>query len=222
MERKMVIKIILLIFIIVALGVISYVSDTAQLLDHEAMQEVIEDNLIIGVLLFVTTATLLKLLFVPVIPISIAAGFLFGGTIGTLASLASITLGASIPFTLSRYLGSDFIHRVFRRRLAALKEHGAFMAKHGVLPVLFFRVVPILPNMVVNLGFGLTRVKVRDFILGTVLGSIPGAFLLANFGNTVTDYTDPQPYIFAALYIALVITAAVWGYRIKKRGDSEK
>jgi uncharacterized membrane protein YdjX (TVP38/TMEM64 family) len=76
--------------------------------------------------------------------------------------------------------------------------------------------------MVVNLGFGLTRVKVRDFILGTVLGSIPGAFLLANFGNTVTDYTDPQPYIFAALYIALVITAAVWGYRIKKRGDSEK
>lgn len=102
-----------------------------------------------------------------------AAGALFGSWEGvTLALFASI-LAATLSFLIARHLMRDWVrrrlgqHRRFRRIDRLSREHGAAM-------VLTVRMLNLLPFAAVNYGFGVTRVPISTYVLGSLVGRIPG------------------------------------------------
>jgi uncharacterized membrane protein YdjX (TVP38/TMEM64 family) len=126
--------------------------------------------------------------------LTISGGILFGTAWGTLLSLTSATLGASLAFLISRYLGRDFVAKITQGRIQKIDDK---IGRHGFYTVLYLRLVPIFPFNVLNFSLGLTKVKFRDYFFGSLFGMIPGAFVYASMGGAseYIDLKDPRSWL---------------------------
>jgi len=50
--------------------------------------------------------------------------------------------------------------------------------------------VPLFPFFLINLAAGLTRLPLRTFVLGTMIGIIPGGFVYVNAGASLATITS--------------------------------
>jgi uncharacterized membrane protein YdjX (TVP38/TMEM64 family) len=111
---------------------------------------------------------------------TIAGGFLFRLWIGALLSVLAATAGAMILFVLARFVVSDAVRRragPFMARMAEGFERNAFSY------LLFLRLVPLFPFWAVNLGAALLGVRLRPFLIATLIGIIPGSLAYASIGD---------------------------------------
>jgi uncharacterized membrane protein YdjX (TVP38/TMEM64 family) len=109
--------------------------------------------------------------------LSLACGLLFGRVLGT--AVVAATLGATLVFLAARYLFADLL----RRRLGAAGARiNAGFTRHALSYLLFLRLVPAFPFFLVNLAPAFTAIPVRTYVLGTLLGIIPGTFVYVNLG----------------------------------------
>jgi len=84
------------------------------------------------------------------------------------------------------------------------------------------RLLPIAPFSVVNAVAGASHIRLREFLLGTALGMLPGIFAIVVFVDRVTAaVTDPRPYNFLMLlgFGAIVVAVAVFIHRRLVRTD---
>ncbi|MDD2273646.1 MAG: TVP38/TMEM64 family protein [Desulfuromonadaceae bacterium] len=114
--------------------------------------------------------------------LSLAAGAVFGSIMGTLYANIAATLGATLAFLLTRYLLRDI---VLKRFGSALKGINSELETRGFNYLLFLRLVPVFPFFLINLAAGLTRLPLRTFFFGTMLGIIPGGFVYVNAGASL-------------------------------------
>jgi phospholipase D1/2 len=57
------------------------------------------------------------------------------------------------------------------------------LARQGLVTVALVRNLPIAPFTIVNMVAGASRIKFKDFLLGTALGMAPGIFAITVFTN---------------------------------------
>ena len=76
--------------------------------------------------------------------------------------------------------------------------------------------VPIFPFNALNFGLGLTKVKMKNYFFGTVLGIIPGSFALAYFGDSLTESSTLNIILSVTLFLALMFSYKIYNY-FKKR-----
>lgn len=119
--------------------------------------------------------------------LSLAAGAIFGALIGTLYVNIGATVGATLAFLVARYLFHDVIQNKFGPRLEKINRE---LETRGFNYLLFLRLVPLFPFFLINLGAGLTRVPLRTFFFGTMIGIIPGSFVFCNAGASLAAITS--------------------------------
>ncbi len=114
--------------------------------------------------------------------LTLGAGAVFGVVRGTLfVSLAS-TLGATAAFLIGRYLARSMV----ARRVAGnptFKALDEAVADQGWKIVGLTRLSPIFPFNLLNYGFGVTRVSLRDYVLASWIGMIPGTVMYVYIGS---------------------------------------
>jgi len=154
-------------------------------------RELARHNLLTALALFLIAEVLLIAFSVPVgIWLTVLAGFLFGTWLGTAVVNVAGTLGAILAFLAARYIFADSIHRSSEVRprltqwLTALDDG---FRKHGAYYVLLLRLTPVIPFFVVNLGLGLTTVRLRDYWWATQLGMLPISLVIANAGASLAE-----------------------------------
>ena len=117
---------------------------------------------------------------------TIAGGFLFGTWLGTLCAIIGATSGATAIFLAARAgLGGLAPHA---GPLVAKLEAGFRADAFNYLLVL--RLVPVFPFWLVNLVPALVGVRLRTYVLATLLGIIPGTFVFASLGNGLGDIVE--------------------------------
>ena len=134
----------------------------------------------IGILLFSLVYGIGGMLFMPSVPITIAAGVLFGFAAGIPAVLIGSTLGASGGFLTSRY----FMRGKLLRRLKDSSRFGAIdkaIAKEGWKIVGLLRMCP-LPFGLSNYLYGLTGVSFGHYLVATWAGMLPGHLMFVYVG----------------------------------------
>jgi uncharacterized membrane protein YdjX (TVP38/TMEM64 family) len=103
-----------------------------------------------------------------------------------------------------------------------LNELSRRLGDRGLMAVLFARIVPVGPFSIVNIVAGASHIRWRDFLLGTVLGLIPGVTVTSIFvDRAAAAIRDPGPGTFALLAAACAaIVALVWAVRrmLRARG----
>jgi uncharacterized membrane protein YdjX (TVP38/TMEM64 family) len=114
--------------------------------------------------------------------LSLAAGAVFGVLKGTLYVNLGATAGATLAFLVARYLFHDAVQQRFGARLERLNRE---LERSGLNYLLFLRLVPVFPFFLINLGAALTKVPLRTFFLGTMIGIIPGSLVYCIAGASL-------------------------------------
>ncbi len=120
--------------------------------------------------------------------LSLAAGAIFGVMMGTVYAIIAATLGAVLAFLATRYILRDAVQKRFGGRLEKLNRE---LEARGLNYLLFLRLVPVFPFFLINLAAGLTRLPLRTFVIGTMLGIIPGGFVYCNAGASLATLNSP-------------------------------
>jgi len=114
--------------------------------------------------------------------LSLAAGAIFGPVMGTVYAVTAATVGATLAFLVTRYLLRDTVLSRFGRRLEGMNRE---LEERGFNYLLFLRLVPVFPFFLINLAAGLTRLPLRTFVVGAMVGIIPGGFVYVNAGASL-------------------------------------
>jgi len=152
--------------------------------------------------------------------ISAAAGLLFGLLPGVLLAMFSAVVSSFIPFFLARSLGREWVEK----RLNSDQLKAAYQKSEGqggFLFVLLMRLIPVLPWEVQNYVAGLTKVKIPTFLLGTIIGIIPGSFALVFLGDSVSDPTSWQFFAAIGINVVFFLLPVIYLF-IKNRVEKRK
>ncbi|HHT0593471.1 TPA: TVP38/TMEM64 family protein [Legionella anisa] len=111
-----------------------------------------------------------SLLFLPNLPIILAAGALFGFYWGLALNLLSALLSAVIAFMISRHVGLSWLSVKKRKQLDSWLGR---LDSYGWKSLALCRLVPFLPCAIVNYGYGFTQIKASVFIVTSFIFLIP-------------------------------------------------
>lgn len=114
--------------------------------------------------------------------LTLCGGAIFGVAKGTAYNVLASNLGATLAFLMARYFGRDFVSRFMKGRIKAFDEK---VASHGFRFIFTLRLIPLVPFNGLNLGSGLSKIKYRDYLLGSVLGMLPGTFIYTYFADAL-------------------------------------
>ncbi|MHB8769521.1 MAG: VTT domain-containing protein [Syntrophales bacterium] len=136
-------------------------------------------------LIFMLIYAVAPALFLPSIPLSLAAGFFWGPVWGVLFAITGATAGACVSFFLARYLLRDAV----RTRFAAGQWHWLEenVVKHGWKAVAFVRLIPVFPFNVLNYLLGLTPLSFGQYLWSSVVFMLPGCIAFVAFGSSLGE-----------------------------------
>jgi uncharacterized membrane protein YdjX (TVP38/TMEM64 family) len=130
--------------------------------------------------------------------------------LGTIYVIIGATIGATLAFTISRYLAKDFFQKKFFDKFKKLNFYDSKFKKNGFIFVLYFRLIPIFPFNFLNYGLGLTNVKFRDYFLATLFGMLPGTFVYVYFGDSLANFNFINIAISIILILVLSLIVAIY------------
>ena len=155
--------------------------------------------------------------------LSLASGAIFGLLMGTVYAVIAATLGAILAFLATRYLLRDAVLGKFGPKLEGINRE---LEERGLNYLLFLRLVPVFPFFLINLAAGLTRLPLRTFFIGTLLGIIPGGLVYVNAGaslatiNSLKEVAAPRVLGSFALLGLFALVPVIYG-KIKKSGTRD-
>ena len=198
---------------VVFLIVIVIVAFTIDIPSVEEIQAWAESTGLLGAGIFILAYAILTLTPAPKAVISIAAGLAWGLWIGTLLVLVGAVAGAAASFWIGRMLGRDAVEQYTGGRVRAVDK---MLQKRGLLSMIVLRLIPLVPFTVINYAAGLTAVRVRDYMIGTTIGIIPGTMAFVAVGAYGAELNGGF-YIALAALALLTIGGGVVASRIRKK-----
>jgi uncharacterized membrane protein YdjX (TVP38/TMEM64 family) len=155
------------------------------LFSTEALLSLLKAYPVAAPVIFMMIYAVAPALFLPSIPLSLAAGFLWGPFLGVVFAITGATAGACVSFFLARYLLSDAV----RKRFAAaqwqwLEGH---VVTHGWKAVAFVRLIPVFPFNVLNYLLGLTPIPFGQYLWSTFVFMLPACIAFVAFGSSLSE-----------------------------------
>lgn len=116
---------------------------------------------------FLAAHTAASLLFIPRTLLAIVAGLLFGMGWGIVWAASGSIAGAMAGFLVARYINSGVLDLRRLGPVVGRVERGGWRA------VAVLRLIPVMPHSVANYALGLTRLSLRAYTFGSLLGQLP-------------------------------------------------
>jgi len=160
-------------------------------------------------ILYIFIYILGTILLLPSTPLNLSGGLIFGFWFGLMWTSIAAIVAAMISFAYSRYLGRNWVKKRFGIHLQRLDKQ----IKNGGMGYIFaIRLLPLIPYGIVNLGAGLTSIKGKDYLIGTILGTIPGIlpFVMMGAGFSSLGKGDMLTITISLGLTGLLIGGATW------------
>lgn len=148
-----------------------------------------------------------------------SAAVLFRPLDGILAVWSGVVLGSILGFAIARFIAQDFVSRRLKGRANDFNEQ---LKENGFTVILMTRMVGIPPPEIVTYGAGISKISFRDYLLGTMVGSLPGAIVIVVSGDRLLnlDFRDPLAYAFPAFVLITFLLSLLYAKR--KRRDKSR
>ena len=130
----------------------------------------------------------------PTALLSIQSGAIWGPVWGTVYTVLASTIASIIPYLLAKYLGHDFVWKFMGGAKARICER--FFVKNGLVTILLVRFIPVLPWDAVNYGAGLCGFRFRDYVIATLIGTIPVSLAYNLIGDSFGEPLNPAKISF--------------------------
>lgn len=170
------------------LGLHRHLSLVALAENRDALRDFVNSNLVLAIAVYALLYVVIVALSLPGAAVmSIAGGFLFGWMLSVPVTVTAATIGAIIVFQIVKTsLGAALAEKAgpMVQRLSRGFAEDAFNY------LLFLRLAPVFPFFIVNAVAGLCSVRLRTFVVATVLGIIPASIAFALLGSGLDSTID--------------------------------
>ena len=120
-------------------------------------------------------------------PIALLGGFIFGKWIGTIVVVSGLTIGATLLYVFGNYFVKDLIREKFLNKYQKLETK---FKKSEFIYLLFYRMVGGIPWQLQCLLPTLFDVKLKNYFFSTLIGVVPGTFLITSIGSGLEKIID--------------------------------
>src|SRR5579859_5596895 len=184
----------------------------------------------IAPVVFILAYIVACVLFIPGSIMTIGAGVIFGVVRGSIYVSIGATIGATLAFLIGRYIARDWVAAKLAGN-STFNEIDAAVGREGWKIVGLTRLSPVFPFNLLNYAYGLTRVSLRDYVIASWIGMMPGAVMYTYIGSLVGDLTrlgaapTARPTGFWLLNVvgfAATVGVALYAARIARRALAQK
>ena len=194
---------------------INFFKDNQQLLNNFKLQ-----NIFLTLVLFSIFSIIWILLLGFGSPLALFAGFVFGKWLGTVIAVVSFSIGSTLLYYLANFFFKDFIKNKFSAKIESFinlfKKNDflyftLFRFTGGGMPFAIQNVIPVIFDM-----------KIKKYFFSTLIGIIPGNFIMASLGAGVGNFIgrndsivwldlikDPEIYFPILVFIVVLILAVL-------------
>jgi uncharacterized membrane protein YdjX (TVP38/TMEM64 family)/ferredoxin len=145
----------------------------------------LREHPLLAPILFILVYAIGPSVFLPSLPLTLGAGFLWGPFWGVVFSIVGSTTGASIAFLLARYVLRDTVKaRYGYDRWQSLSVR---VEQHGWKAVAFARLVPIFPFPILNFLFGVTPIPFLHYVGSSFVFMLPACIAYVAFGSSMGE-----------------------------------
>ena len=174
-----------------------------------------------GPVLFVAVYSTAAVFFIPASVLTLAAGAKFGLVLGTVYVSMASTLAATVSFLIGRYLARDWVAKKINGspRFAAMDRA---VAEAGWKIVALTRLSPVFGFALVNYGYGLTKVKLREYVLASWLCMLPGTIAYVYVGvigkaATEAGSRSAGEWIISTIGVAATFAVTIYVTKLARR-----
>ncbi len=167
-----------------------YLSLSAVAENREYLQNYVSSNLALALLIYGAIYIGVVAFSLPVgAAATITGGFLFGWLLGGFVTVFAATAGATLLFLAAR---TSFGEVLRARAGGSLQKLADGFKENAMSYLLFLRLVPVFPFLLVNLAPAFLGVPLGTYVVGTFIGIIPGTFAFAFLGSGLGSVIDAQ------------------------------
>lgn len=171
----------------------------------EMLTDVLAGYPVLAPLIFLAVYAVAPSLFLPSIPLTLAAGFFWGPVWGVVFSITGATIGACLSFFLARYIFQNAVKaRVPAKRWQWLQDK---VDQHGWKAVAFTRLIPVFPFNLLNYLFGLTPIPFRQYLWSTFVFMLPACIAFTAFGSSLGELIMRGNFRGVAIGIVVAVAA---------------
>jgi uncharacterized membrane protein YdjX (TVP38/TMEM64 family) len=149
-------------------------------------------------------------LILPSTALNLTGGALFGPWWGTFWTSLAAILAAIAAFAFTRTVGREVVAERLAGRWQAMD---AEVQRGGQFYMFAVRLIPVMPYGLVNFAAGLTSVSFKDYLLGTILGTVPSVLpfvLLGSSGLQAIRTGDIWPLLLALALTGILVGGSTW------------
>ncbi len=195
------------IFLIIIVG---YFIDLSEILSFSIIKNTYQDIQLLVNKNYTFYFVLFFIIYVVVtafaLPISLLktllAGALFGFWPGLILVSFASSIGSTFCFLFSRYALRNYIQVRFHKYLEKINKG---IEMDGRLYLLFLRLSPIFPFFIINLVFGLTKMRALEFYLVSQIGMFIGTAIFVNAGVQIGGLNSIEEILTLKVIMSLTL-----------------
>ena len=130
-------------------------------------------------------------------------GFLFGPLLGTIYASLGFIVGSFIVFSLSRKFGRPFVEKFVSER--HLEWFDKISKEKGQFTLFLIYLLPFFPDDIISYIAGLTNMKMKNLLLISFLGRLPGFIVLSLVGSGFASQNSTFSIVLLISIIAISI-----------------
>jgi uncharacterized membrane protein YdjX (TVP38/TMEM64 family) len=165
---------------------------------------------------YIAIYVIATILVLPSTALNLTGGAIFGVWMGTFWTSVAAIIAAIASFIFARTVGHEAVSKRLAGRWQALD---AELRQGGIFYMFAIRLVPVMPYGLVNFAAGLTSVSFKDYLIGTILGTVPGILpfvLLGSSGLKAIRTGEVMPLVAALALLGVLVAGSTW-YRRHRR-----
>ncbi len=183
--------------------------------DRERIQDFFQDSGAFGPIIYILAFIAAQPLSLPGAALIIPATFVWTWWEVFIYSMVGGIIASSIGFVVARWLAQDWVRKRLPQRFIRWEKR---FVDHALLSTIALRLVTGYAPAA-DWFLGILKIRWREFLIGTIIGLIPTAFLFAYFGDDTVRWIQNAPMIALAVSIALILLISGFK-RYKKRTEA--
>ena len=204
--KKLSISIILLLIII--FGFITNDEFNSYLVDNiENIKAIYSNEPMIFIVFFIIAYLVMTTLSLPVaLLMGLLAGSVFEFYLAVVIVSFTSTIGATVAMGLARYIVRDYVTIKYRNYFDIINTN---FRENGGYYLFALRMSPLFPFFIINICFGLTKMKLLPFYLISQIGMLPGTIIIILLGNELGNVMVSGNIISTTLVVYLTLLGLV-------------
>ena len=204
--KKLSISIILLLIII--FGFITNDELNSYLVENiENIKAIYSNEPLLFTVFFIIAYLVMTTLSLPVaLLMGLLAGSVFEFYLAVVIVSFTSTIGATVAMGLARYIVRDYVTIKYRNYFDIINTN---FRENGGYYLFALRMSPLFPFFIINICFGLTKMKLLPFYLISQIGMLPGTIIIILLGNELSNVMVSGNIISTTLVVYLTLLGLV-------------